>query len=423
MWSNDPTITSADVDFLRKETDRIPFPPQVTHVDYVVFSSGADNLNDTTLAFATEQRRDLINATETKWAPGHLIAVVSLDPRRNGIYCGDDVCSALQLAGTSHLDYSLDAMKPSLRQGNIAAGLFEGVKAASDPTLRRTDNDTSKGTSVWWLLLGGGSAALLLGYGIRRGARQGAELTKRHNRLITEWSRVAHQLDDYDIRANSLTSVFADAQLRHEWTELRDGFVAVEEQLHTIPEAPTEQDLAPYAQDLTEAERTLTMMKNAQNNIDVLYDVEHGDVQRRIIEATKLHLELQKALRTTDDTAEIEQLRELDARALLLRDEPERDTFLDDFALLIADIAEITEAIAASHYSDTTRRSTPKLTSYDWSLGTGYHDYVPLTVWETWHDYDHAPVASASDGSWGASSSSTSYSSGGFSGGGGSSSW
>ena len=123
-------LSAGDDDLLRTETPRVDFPPQVRHVEYLVFDDGGSNLNDTTLEFAEDERPDLLAEDRKKWAPGTLIVSNDAEARDVGLYCGDDVCVAMDLFEGSHLDGSLEAMKDPMRRDNTAVGLLAGAKAA-----------------------------------------------------------------------------------------------------------------------------------------------------------------------------------------------------------------------------------------------------------------------------------------------------
>src|SRR5699024_902333 len=148
----DGDLSDGDVDLLRTETERLDLPPQVTHVEYLVFAEGRDNLNDTVERFAQSDRPDLVSGDTEKWAPGRLLVAVSWDPQRNGIYCGDDVCAAMDLFEGRHLDGALEAMKDPLRRENTAAGLLAGATAAADPTVLAEEEEFPP--ALGWVLGG-----------------------------------------------------------------------------------------------------------------------------------------------------------------------------------------------------------------------------------------------------------------------------
>ncbi|WP_194862003.1 DUF5129 domain-containing protein, partial [Dietzia sp. SYD-A1] len=144
-------LSPGDQDLLRVETERIAFPPQVQRVEYLVFDDGNDNLNDTAERFAQAERPDLVSQDREKWAPGTLIVANDIDSRKVGIYCGDDVCAALDIFEGRHLDGSLEAMKDPMRRDNHAVGLLAGAQAAADPTVLAPE---SEGMPSWlpWAL-------------------------------------------------------------------------------------------------------------------------------------------------------------------------------------------------------------------------------------------------------------------------------
>ncbi len=156
-----------------------------------MFRTNDDNLNDTVRHFGENERRDLISEAGDKWAPGALIVAVGRDPQRLGVYCGDDVCDAVNRYSEGRLDGILDRTRPPLRNGNLAAGLLEGTKAVADPTAVREPSDGPGWTG--WLF--GGIAAVLGAAG------------HRHPRTL------AHPP--------------ADDALRRQWNEIKTGFLGL----------------------------------------------------------------------------------------------------------------------------------------------------------------------------------------------------
>ena len=142
-------LSPGDQDLLRTETGRIAFPPQVAHVEYLVFDDDGDNLNDTTERFAQAERPDLVAEDREKWAPGTLIVANDTEARDVGIYCGDDVCAALDLFEGGHLDGSLEAMKDPMRRENHAVGLLAGAQAAADPTVQAPEPEPAPAWLPW----------------------------------------------------------------------------------------------------------------------------------------------------------------------------------------------------------------------------------------------------------------------------------
>src|SRR5699024_12572857 len=55
----DGDLSDGDGDLLRTETERLDLPPQVTHVEHLVFAEGRDHLNDTVGRLAPSDRPGL----------------------------------------------------------------------------------------------------------------------------------------------------------------------------------------------------------------------------------------------------------------------------------------------------------------------------------------------------------------------------
>src|SRR5699024_415758 len=62
--------SDGDAHLLRTVTERLDLPPQVTHVEYLVFAEWRDNLNATVERFAQSDRPVLVSEDTEKWAPG-----------------------------------------------------------------------------------------------------------------------------------------------------------------------------------------------------------------------------------------------------------------------------------------------------------------------------------------------------------------
>lgn len=429
VWSDSPELTDEDEAFLTAETEKLDFPDQVTTVDYLLLAHNSEDFNEGMLNFAKEQRPDLLNDGATKWAPGHLIVAVGLEPRRNGIYCGDDACAALTLNRGPRLHNSLEAMKPSLRGGNLAGGLFAGAQATIDPeTLIGNTPDDDRQQS-WFSKITALPIGILVPIGVvwlifKNSRKNRKRDRKLYETITTGHAEIAPKLDEYDIRANSLRTDLADSELRHQWEEVRKQFLSIDSTLAKIPDNPSDKQLTKHGRDLYSANNSLSLMRNAMSNIDTLYDIENGDKATRIREAMRLREDFKEAALGTSNERFAEELTQLQARAKVLMDDPQQEGFVDAFTLLIADAAVVMKAIGAEELDGVTesaKHPKPTISADDWRPGVGYHGYTPYVVMSTWHSHD-----TASDNSWDTGDSSgvsVGYSTPGFSGGGGSSSW
>lgn len=418
-------LSPGDQDLLRGETARIAFPPQVRQVEYLVFDDGGENLNDTTERFAQAERPDLVSQDTEKWAPGTLIVANDAESRQVGIYCGDDVCAALDVFEGSHLDGSLEAMKDPMRRDNHAAGLLAGARAAADPTVMAPEPEGAPSWLPWAVGGAGVVGAGAIGAAVAASRKKKATTAReRYDRVSREYGRVAGELDGLDIRANSLRSTLADDELRSQWTDVRDRFLALDTVMGRIGDLRPESKDAEFrekAADIETAHTTVDQVETAERNIDQLFRMEQGDADVRRRQLGELHQDMLAAALGAKDERLAAEARALDSRA----DELSRDTaatdFMDRYARLVVDYRIVVEAIRAREMSDVEAakdagdRHAPRLYDRDWRAGYGYNGFVPFYVVSSWHSHDVQAAQAAT------SSTNTSYSNASFSGGGGSS--
>lgn len=422
---DDGELTESDRETLLRETVRIPFPVQVERVQYLLFGSGEDNLNDTVERFAQAQRPDLLAGEADKWAPGTLLVAVSLDPRRNGIYCGDDVCAALDVFEGPHLDGALEAMKDPLRRDNYAMGLLAGAQAAADPTVVLEQEPTP--AWVWWAAGGAGAAAVGgIGWAVAHTRKKKAATAReRFDRISREYGRIAGELTGIDVRANSLTSPLADDELRSQWEDVKQRFLEVDTVMgrigHLRPDS-TDAEFREAAGDIETAHETVDQMDRAEKNIDEMFRMEQGDADVRRRQLGELRKDMVSAALGTSDERLAGRAEELQERVDALAADTSAPDFMDRYARIMVDYRLVVEAIRAKEMADVTAaedadsRHAPRLYDSDWRVGHGYGGFVPYYMVSTWHTQDVQAAQSAS-------STNTSYSNTSFSGGGGSSSW
>ncbi|MDV8002087.1 DUF5129 domain-containing protein [Rhodococcus sp. IEGM 1408] len=418
-------LSPGDQDLLRGETERIAFPPQVRQVEYLVFDDGGENLNDTTERFAQSERPELVSEDKEKWAAGTLIVANDPEAEKVGIYCGDDVCVALDLFEGSHLDGSLEAMKDPMRRENYAVGLLAGAQAAADPTVVAPEPEGAPSWLPWAVGGAGVVGAGAIGAAVAASRKKKATTAReRYDRVSREYGRVAGELDGLDIRANSLRSKLADDELRSQWADVRDRFLALDTVMGRIGDLRPESKDAEFrekAADIETAHTTVDQMETAEKNIDQLFRMEQGDADVRRRQLGELHQDMLAAALGTKDERLAAEARALDSRA----DELSRDTaapdFMDRYARLVVDYRIVVEAIRAREMSDVEAaedagdRHAPRLYDRDWRAGYGYNGFVPFYVVSSWHSHDVQAAEAAT------SSTNTGYSNASFSGGGGSS--
>lgn len=363
-------LSDEDVANLQADTQALDFPPEVQAVRYLTFETRGPtaesidallrNLNDTVEIYLRENHPGWI--LENAFAQGELIVAVNMMPRRNGIYCGNDVCSALNIYDERRLDHILEQMVNPLRDGRIAIGLYEGAAAAADPS--------GPPMPLWQKLLLGAIAAL---------GGLGAFLVFRNRKK---------------------TGI-----------EARENFLKVQEEHGGVAQ-----------------------METAEDNIDIIYAMEHGDTDMRRRQLRLLRKDITDARhkirswnKTLDESLQ-DLLERIDSRVAILDSGKADPDFMDFYADLIDDYS--TALVGVEHdlksVRKTTERKTPCLYDSDWSPGTGYGSYIPFYMINSWHQSDLAKSSSGSgSSSWSGSSftsANTSFSSG-FSGGGGSRGW
>ena len=337
-----------------------------------------------------------------------------------GVYCGDDVCDAADIYADGRLDGILDRMRPPLRNGNLAAGLLEGTKAVADPAAVREGSDGPAWLG-WAVGVGGVTLGLgLVGWAAVSVRRQRAATAREQfDEVQRDYGRVAQELQAIDIRAHSLTSPLANDQLRVQWEEVKAGFLDLNDtfdRLGGLRADSPDRAFRDHAPAIAVAHEQVARLRTAEEHIDLLARMEHGDTEVRRRELTDMHEDI---LQASVDTAD-RRLELLDARVLDLRGRLDAPTFMDEFSDLVTEHRILVEAAQRRLYEDSgveaEERDAPALWDTGWRPG----NYVPYAMVHSWHSED---VSAAADSSSGSSSATTGYSSGGFSGGGGSSSY
>lgn len=418
----DAELSPSDEDFLRDATEGLELPASVSVVDYIILSENDENLNDTIENFGKEQAPEILAEDQNKFALGHLIIAVGLDPSKMGIYCGDDVCNELDIYDSDRFEGILDEMEEPLRQGNWAAGMLTGAQAAADPSVRREDDSLSGGAVagiVGALVAGGGVAA---GAGVIYSRRKKSRIAReRFDHVSANYGRMAQDLQAIDVRAHSLSSPLADDELRSQWEDVKGRFLSLHQQmdaLEGLDSRSSDQEFRARAEEISSAHETVTEMAAAEENIELLAKMEHGDAAVRQRELGSLHEDVLAAEVRAEDGALAQRLRELDERVLALRTELQDPDFMGRYSDLLKDAQVLFQAVQEKMYSEleaTTEHEAPRIYHSGWHPGIGYHNYVPFAMINSWHQADHQ----AAEATQANSSSSTSFSSG-FAGGGGS---
>lgn len=427
----DGVLSDADEQRLLDDANRLNAPAVVNELHYIVFANNDDNINDTVEEYLRDNAPQLIG--DDYFTDGVLIVGVGLDPRQSFVFAGNDVADALDLWEGSHLDDAVNAIQPGVRDNNIPAGLFAGASFAMDTEQLATDRyNAAKSNRIAGMIgagVGLGSvvlpASLGLGFYRRSQARKAAKARAEFDVISRHYGDLAQRLDQIDIRAHSLSSPFANATMREQWTQVRDHFQAIHQQVSALPslDSDTPDDtFRKHAEEIHEAAVTTRQVGYAEENIDKLFALEHGDATLRRNELSALREDMVEAQVSLDDTdsglyRELERVRE---RVEELMAAPQAPDFLDQFALLLGDYRIVLEQLRAERLDDiklddATALRAPAIYDRDYRPGYGYNNFVPFWTITVWHESNQQTQSSSG-------SSNTSFSSG-FSGAGGSSSF
>lgn len=431
----DGVLSADDEQRLLRDAERLETPAVVTQLHYMVFADNHENVNDTVEEFVRAARPELIGADDDSFADGVLIVGVGLDPRQSFVFAGDDVADALELWGGRHLDDAVTAIQPGVRDDNIPAGLFAGADAATDvDALSQARYDDASGER-FAAVFGGGVGAGALGGALvaaggataRTRSRKIAQARAEMDLVSREYGQLAGRLDQIDVRAHSLSSPFADATMRRQWEEVRDRFLRLHEEVDALGELTSsspDKEFLGKAEEITEAALTTRQVSYAEDNIDTLFRLEHGDdiVRRHELEALRSDVvEAQVSLEDTNSGLyrELQRVRD---RADSLSSRVGDEDFLDQFVVLLADYRSVLGELRRQKFSDVdeekaTALQAPAVYERGWRPGYGHHDFVPFWVMASWHTSNVQAQQAASSGA-----TNTSFSSG-FSGAGGSSSF
>lgn len=400
-------------------TRSMTLPGEVTDVAYLVFGDNDDNINDTVESRLRETSSPLIG--DDVYADGALILAYGDDPRANGIYAGEDVADRLQLREGRHLDESVEAMRPAMRDGRIADGFIDGLRYAADDAAIAADQVAEEESGRRSAIIGGsiaGGAALLGGAGatwavVAARRKKLREARENHAYVVKHYGDAGTRLDEIDIRAHNLTSPLADDELRRQWTEVRDGFLEVHGIMDGIGEPATDAEFRAAAGELATAREAIERIRTAEDNIDVLWNMEHGDEASRRGQLRLLRDDLVRAQADVSDDELRRRLADLEARVRAMGDDAGGAGFMDDYADVLHDYRLVLEVVREREFDGMELggdRVAPRLWEAGWRAGSGYGGWLPFMTMHAWHQSDAAAAQS--------SGTSTSYSSG-FSGAGG----
>lgn len=407
-------------------------PDVVTHLTYLVFAENDDNVNDTVENYVRDNLPHLLAPDDDHFADGSLIVGVGLDPRQAFVFAGEDVAQQLRLREGNHLDTSINAIKPDVEDGHIAEGLISGARAATDPekiaqdSFAQAQSDRLRDLTLA-TIAGGGLAgtATALG-GLRaRSRRQKVDAARADFHLTsTEYAALAQRLDHIDIRAHSLSSPLVNDELRAQWADVQRRFLDIHERVGAVgPLTSSSPDKVFYQQagELAEAAEVTRQVSYAEENIDTLFKLEHGDTATREQEIQALHSDILEARLEVDSTTSpiYAHLTEIKDRAAALSTDTQHPQFLEEFLFLLRDYQAALTEINERQFSDVEPAEelrAPRLYDKDYRPGYGVNGFVPFWVMSSWHS-NNVAASQASQ-----SSTNSTFSSG-FSGAGGSSSF
>lgn len=416
-------LTPEEESQLKEDASNVTLPESVTAIDFVTFESNDDNLNDTVRFYTGDH--GLHDASGEKYADGHLIVAVGMDPRRMGVYAGEDVAGDLNLRDEKRLTAITEEMRGLLADEKYDQGMLRGVQAAADTNLTAKD---SNGGHVGGII---GGTLGVLGLGAA-GAALAATRKKKAKKAREDWDYIlahhgdiAQRLDQINVRAHSLSSPLANDTLRQQWEEIRSRFVDAHSRMtgfDGLTSQSPDSKFRDLASRIADARAAVEATVNAESNIEELARMEHGNTEVRRRELTDLHEDVLAA--TTKAEGDLKgKLEALDARVLELRKCIDAPDFMDTYAGILGDYKVLIDALQDQLYAasniEREDHSAATLADAAWRPGVGSY-YVPYVVINDWHQSDVAAHAQASSDSGGVS---TGYSSGGFSGSGGSSSF
>lgn len=429
----DDVLTPEEEERMLRDVSRIAAPDVVQGLHYMVFATNKDNVNDSVEEYLRDNHPELIG--KDKFADGQVFVGVGLDPRQAFVFAGEDVAAQMKLRkDDSHLEQSIEAIKPGVRDDNIPAGLFAGAAAAIDvDRAADTQYESAKNDRIG-AVIGFGVAGLSVGgagVGIAGSARRRRQ--KKVQQAREDWdyvsqtyTDVAHRLRGIDIRAHSLQSGLVDERLREDWEGLRDDFLAIDStvgSLMSIPADAPDEQFRSRSELIAQARQLCERVETAEANIDKIHRIENADADARRYELYELGKDLAQAgyLAADIDSAVERHAKELEDAAVALSQEPTDPQFMERYLELLDRSALLSEHLQAQLQKRNEADERPERTRiYDshFFAGSGYHGYVPFYAVSTWNS-DATTAQGNSSSSGGVNSGFSS----GFSGSGGSSSF
>lgn len=396
----DDVLSPEDEARMLKDAQRLDTPAVVKDLHYMVFATNHENVFDSVEEYVRDNYPEMIGNADNednRFADGAMIIGVGLDPRQAFAYYGDDVANQLQVDYGQRDEEVVEAMKPGVRDGNIPAGLFASARVAMD-TQAAADFQISdaKDERVGVMMglgfggLGLGTAGTATGIGIANSRRKKIQQAREDYRSITtEYATLAGRLDQIDIRANSVSSSFADAELRKQWNEVRDTFFGYHDAVSGaggIGDIQIDDDKAALRnhKKLRKAAESVEHVSNAEDNINRLFDIEQGDPSTRRAALTDIRKDVIEAKHQVKDKELSRDLALLEDRINQLDANPASLSFVDDFVRVLGDYRLLLDEVKRREFSDVKEyEPLHKPAIYDNSYT--YYGYVPFVVMNDWH--------------------------------------
>lgn len=426
----DDLLAPEDEARLRADAERLDVPSTVHTLHWLVFDHSRDNVNDSIEEFMRENYPEQIG--NDKLASGVVIIGAAVDSREVFAFAAEDVADQLFLREGQRLEGVNDAIKPGMGDNNISAALFAGARKAFDAgdietyaLVSAEDERLGAGVGAGVAAGGVGLAASSLAVGVVNRRRRAIDQGRQDYELVTrEYAELGKRLDEVDLRANSLTSAFVDAELRNQWAQVRDRFLEIHEEVSGpggIGRIDVADDKEVYAnrERLTDAAETVRRTSHAEDNINRLFAIENGDAAARRSDLTDIRKDVKKARLAVKDPKLEAELADLEARIEKLDQSPTDPGFLDAFVRVLGDYRVVLEEVKHSQFSDVKEyNALQRPAIYDRDFY--YSNYVPFVILNSWHSSNVAAQQSAQSSS--SSGTNTTFSSG-FSASGGSSSY
>lgn len=390
-------LTSEEESFLVDNTKKAELPGVVKEVMYVTFASNTVNLNDDMERFLRVNYPSLIG--EDKYKNGTLFVAVGFSPRQVGVYCGDDVCEVTDLDKKRQLDSVLDTMVSPLRDGDTAQAMLTGVTYAGAGKAPQTFASLVYSLAMFAFfitpfLLIPGILFLALFYGIKKQSKEkSADLQEKLEFVKNNYGDVAQRLSQIDIRANSLQSDLADADLKKQWNDIRQEFLSLNDTMYEISHIKhdaKDRVFLKHHKRIEKAHESVSRILAAEKNIDKLFNVEKGSKKYREIAMRELISDM-KDLKLSlhyisSDKRDFfqEHIDEYITQAESI--DVASSYFVDEYADLIKDYARVSNAYEEALIDNAEKEkmrymdkeamyNSPSVYDNNWRVGTGYGGY------------------------------------------------